>query len=391
MPDSAAARRRLLVVLSAANFVVGMGAFVVVGILTPVAEGLGVSAAAAGWMMTAYALVYALSSPLLVALTGSLERRDVLAFGLLMFGAGAAAAALAPGFGALLAARAVMAVGGGLVTPVGAAVAVGLSPPADRGRVLAAVFFGLTLAQVLGVPAGAWLGYAVGWQAAFAVVAGLAALVGAALLREVPRAIAVPPASLAALGAVLVSGWRMAAVAHTVLFLAGIYCVYTFFAALMEARLGLGRDGVSAMLLVFGLGAVAGNLVGGRLADRIGAERTLALLCLAQAGLLPLVAGTALPLAATVALVGLWSVCGWSFMAPQQARLAALDPPRTAVLLALNAAAIYVAASLGALVGGAALDATGSFAAGGWIGAAIVLAALGLLAAVPRLRGAARS
>ena len=149
----------LLALLALANFVIGMGAFVVVGILTPFAADMDISTATAGWLMTAYALVYAVASPPLVALTGGLDRKTVLLTGLALFGLGAAAAALAPSFAAVLAARALMAVGGGLVTPVCASVAVGLTPPADRGRALATVFGGLTLAQVLGVPVGAWLGY----------------------------------------------------------------------------------------------------------------------------------------------------------------------------------------------------------------------------------------
>ncbi len=365
----------LLGLLALANFVIGMGAFVVVGILTPFAADMEVSATTAGWLMTAYALVYAVVSPPLVAVTGGLDRKTVLLAGLTLFGLGAAAAALSPSFIAVLAARALMAVGGGLVTPVCASIAVGLTAPADRGRALAKVFGGLTLAQVLGVPVGAWLGYQLGWQATFVAVAGLSVLALMALALMVPRGIAVPRASLAALAQVLSSGWRMGAVGFTVLFLGGLYCVYTYFAALMEARLGLGRDGVSLMLLIFGAGAVIGNWMGGRMADRIGSNQTLLVLCAAQTLILPLVGWVSLPFAAMAVLVAVWSVFGWSFMAPQQARLAGLDTPRTPILFALNASAIYVGASVGTLAGGLVLDGTGGFGALGLAGAAFMLAA----------------
>jgi len=374
-PIPAGPPKGLLALLALANFVIGMGAFVVVGILTPFAADMGVSAATAGWLMTAYALVYAVTSPLLVALTGGLDRKTVMLAGLALFGLGAAAAALSPSFQAVLAARALMAVGGGMVTPVCASVAVGLAPPADRGRALATVFGGLTLAQVLGVPVGAWLGYQVGWQATFAVVAALCAAVLAALALLVPRRINVPRASLAALGQVLSSGWRMGAVAFTVLFLGGLYCVYTYFAALMEARLGLGSDGVSLMLLIFGGGAVLGNWAGGRMTDRIGSNQTLLVLCAAQLVILPLVAWVSLPFAPMAVLVMFWSVFAWSFMAPQQARLAGLDAPRTPILFALNASAIYLGASLGTLAGGLVLYGSGGFGALGLAGAAFMLAA----------------
>ena len=374
----------LLALLALANFVIGMGAFVVVGILTPFAADMDISAATAGWLMTAYALVYAVTSPLLVALTGGLDRKTVLLTGLALFGLGAAAAALAPSFAAVLAARALMAVGGGLVTPVCASVAVGLTPPADRGRALATVFGGLTLAQVLGVPVGAWLGYQLGWQASFAAVAGLCAAVLVALASLVPRGIAVPRASLAALAQVLSSGWRMGAVGFTVLFVGGLYCVYTFFGALMEARLDLGRDGVSLMLLIFGGGAVLGNWAGGRLADRIGANRTLLLLCAAQVLILPLLTLVSLPFVPMAILVAIWSAFAWSVMAPQQARLAGLDAPRTPILFALNASAIYVGASLGTFAGGLVLQGTGGFGALGLGGAGFMLAAAWSIRAVAR-------
>jgi predicted MFS family arabinose efflux permease len=374
----------LLPVLALANFAIGMGAFVAVGILSPVAQGFGLTPSQAGWVMTVYALVYALSSPLLVALTGGFDRKAVLLAGLALFGIGAAAAAAAPSFAALLGARGVMALGGGLVTPVAAAVVAGLTAPAARGRALATVFGGLTLAQVLGVPAGAWLDARFGWPVAFLAVAGLCAAVLAALLLRVPTGIAVPRAGLAALGQVLRSGWRMGAVGFTVLFMGGVWCVYAFFDPLIEARLGLGRDGVSAMLVIFGLGAVAGNWLGGRLTDRVGSNRTLLILCAAQAVLLPVVAGVALPVPLTAVLIGGWSVCGWSFMAAQQARLAGMDPARTAVLLALNAAAIYIAAALGTFGGGLVLDRTGSFAGLGVLGAVAVLAAAWSIFAVAR-------
>lgn len=365
----------LLGLLALANFVIGMGAFVAVGILTPVAQAFAVTPATAGWLMTVYALVYAVSSPLLVAVSGHLDRRAVLLGGLAVFGIGAMGAAVSSSFAQVLAARALMAVGGGLVTPVCASVAVGLSTPADRGRALSAVFGGLTLAQVLGVPAGAWLGYTFGWQYAFLAVAGLCAAVWVALSVMVPAGIAVPRASLAALGQVLASGWRMMAVGFTVLFLAGLYCVYTFFGPLLEARLGLGRDGVSLMLLIFGAGAVIGNRAGGRLADRIGSNQTLLILCAAQVVILPLLAWASLPFAGMAVLVAVWSICAWSFMAPQQARLAGLDTARTPILFALNASAIYVGASLGTLSGGLVLHGSGGFGAVGLAAAAFMLAA----------------
>ncbi|WP_457322633.1 MFS transporter [Roseateles sp. P5_E11] len=370
---------RQLWLLALANFAIGMGAFVVVGVLSPVALAFGVDRAQAGALMSVYAGTYAVASPLLVAATGRLDRRRLMSIGLALFALGAVMAALAPSFALLLAARAVMALGGGLVTPVAASVGVALAGPGQQGRALAIVFGGLTLAQVLGIPAGAWLGYALGWQAAFVVVAVLTLLSLAAMVVALPAGIAVPVASLKSLGAVLRSGRLMGAVAFTALFIGALYVCYTFVAPLLESVYGLSRDGVTGMLLLFGLGAVAGNAMGGRLTDRIGSRRTLVLLCLAQCLLMPALTLPTWPLAVMGALVFTWSVFGWSFMVPQQARLAALDPARLPVLFALNASAIYVGATLGASVGGMVLKGLGLHALG-LFGAALALLGLASLA-----------
>ncbi|HEY8881695.1 MAG TPA: MFS transporter [Roseateles sp.] len=370
---------RQLWLLALANFVIGMGAFVVVGVLSPVAQAFGVTRPEAGALMSVYAATYAVASPLLVAATGRLDRRLLLLVGLALFGLGALAAALAPSFSLLLAARALMALGGGLVTPVAASIGVALAGAGQQGRALAIVFGGLTLAQVLGVPAGAWLGYAFGWAAAFAVVAVLSLLGLAAIALALPAGIAVPVASLASLGAVLRSGRLMLAIAFTALFIGALYVCYTFLAPLLETLYGLSRDGVTGMLLLFGLGAVVGNAMGGRLTDGIGPRKTLVLLCLAQSLLMPALTLPTWPLAAVGALIGVWSVFGWSFMVPQQARLAALDPPRLPVLFALNASAIYVGATLGSSVGGAVLKGLGLHPLG-LFGAALALLGLASLA-----------
>jgi len=364
--------------LSLANFAVGMGAFVVIGILSPVATDLGISKAQAGSLLTAYAVVYSLSSPLLVALTGRVDRTWALVGGMATFSIGALAAALAGGLTAVLAARCVMAVGAGIVTPVAASVGVALAGAEGRGRALAVVFGGLTLAQALGVPLGAWLGYAYGWRTAFAVVVALGGLSIVAFMVRLPRGIRVPTATLASLGGVLASFRQSMAVSFTALFIGALYVFYTFLAPFLESRYQLGRDGVTLVLAIFGAGAVVGNSVGGVLTDRIGPQRTLVLLCAAQLVLLPAMTWLPMPVAAFGVVVAVWSICSWSFMVPQQARLALLAPERIPVLFALNAAAIYVGGSIGSALGGAALRASG-FALLGPAGAGLALLALGSL------------
>lgn len=367
--------RFLITVLSACNFVIGMGAFVVIGLLAPVGEALGVTTAQAGYLMTIYAIAYAILSPLLVSWTGGLGRRRVLAIGMTLFGLGALASALAPGIGWLYAARVVMAAGAGMFTPVSAAVAAGLSAPQERGRVLAAVVFGLTLAQVFGVPTGSWVAYTFGWRFAFWLVLALAAIAGWLVWTRVPKGLRFQPVSLSDLGVVLRDGLVMGAVLFTASFLGAIYVLFTFFQPLLSETMGFERDGITLALLVFGIGAVAGNILGGFMADRIGPVRTLVILSLSQIVILPVFSILPLPVWLLFVAIFVWSVFGWSFMAAQQLRLLSLAPESASVVLALNAAAIYVGTAAGSAVGAQVL----AFGGLNLLGVAASVAALGTL------------
>ncbi len=356
---SARERRFLIGVLSAGNFIVGMGAFVVIGILVPLAADFGVSDAEAGMVMTVYALSYAVLSPLLVALTGAFGRRRVLLFSLTLFALAALLSALSPSIEVLFAARVLAAAGAGVFTPTCAAVVAATSPDEGRGKALAQVFFGLTLAQVLGVPMGSFIAYQIGWQASLGVVVLLALPCIWGISRYVPRGLKFQPTSLAALGGVL-ADWRvMLQVLFTASFLGSIYVIFTYLAPLLTQTMGYGRNGITLVLVIAGLGAVAGNLVGGWLGDRIGPVRTLFLLTAGQCVLLPLFSLLPMANGLVLALAFAWSVTGWSFMAPQQMRLLTASPDGQAVVLALNAAAIYIGAALGSAYGGVVIEAFG--------------------------------
>ncbi|MHA7875972.1 MFS transporter [Roseivivax sp.] len=374
-----AAARRVIAALSASNFVIGMAAFVVIGLLDPLAGSLGLSRGGAGWVMTVYAISYALMSPILVSLTGRFGRRKVLALGMALVGIGMGLGALAESLPLLLAARALAAAGAGMFTPVSVAVAAALSSERNRGVVLAAVVFGLTLAQVAGVPLGSFIAYTYGWRAAFALVSALA-LVGLVLVWfGVPRGLRLTPVSLRDLARVMRDGVAMGAVLYTASFLGAIFVLYTYVAPLLTETMGFGRDEITLTLVIFGVGAVLGNMLGGWMADNLGFLRTLLLLVGGQIVTMPLFAGLPYPEWALFALVFLWSVLGWSFMAAQQIRLLGLAPEEASVILALNAAAIYVGTAGGSALGGLVLEAAGLTALGLGAGVAALWALTHLL------------
>ncbi len=342
----------LLNLLAFGNFAVGMGAFVVIGIVSPIAEGLAISKADAAVILTAYALAYAVLSPIAVAVTGSLPRRTVLTGALTLFTVGSVLSALSGSLAMLTLSRIVVALGAALFTPLAAGLAVALSPPEIRGRALARVFGGVTLAQVVGVPFGAWLAYRFGWQATFwaiAILAGTSALV---LLRFVPREVNVQQSALTDILGAMKNGRLMFATAFTATIMAAVYVVFTYMGPLIEASAGTNPETRSFYLVLFGIGAVIGNVVGGYLTDRIGPKRTLIIVCIAHMALMPMFSVIPWNPVTFAVLVAVWSLCGWAFMAPQQSRLVGIAPRTQALALALNAAMIYVGIAIGSAIGG---------------------------------------
>jgi MFS transporter, DHA1 family, inner membrane transport protein len=347
-------------VLSAGNFVIGLGAFVVIGLISPIADTFRVTPDRAGLVLTYYAIAYALGAPLVTALTGKISRRSALTGGLVLFGLGAAGSAMAGSIVEFQVSRVVVALGAGLFTPGAAAVAVTLSKPENRARALSVVFAGLTLAQVFGVPLGSWAGYTFGIADTFWVIAGLALVAAALVFVSTPATLPFQATSLSVLGKTLLTPRLILPVMYSTTFMTAIYVVYTYLGLLVEARYGFGRDGVAAYFVLFGIAAVFGNFIGGYSADRLGPSRTLIVLCLAQMVLLPTIVVAPVGAVTLGVIVVIWSLSGWSYMTPQQSRIVATAPERAPALLSLNASAILLGVALGSAIGGQVLT------HGGW-------------------------
>jgi len=362
----------MIATLAAGNFAIGMGAFVVIGVLSPLAAEIGLSKTGAGLILTVYAVAYAVLSPLLVAGTGRLGRRTVLAVGLAVFALAALLAAVAWSGPVLYAARILAAVGGGMFTPVAASVAFSVSAPEARGRALARVFLGMTLAQALGIPLGSFVGYTFGWRAAFAIVLVLSITTLLLVLRTVPRRVAFQANSLRTLAEALADWRSLVSILVTATIISSPYFVYTFITPLLEARMGFGRDGVALVLLAYGAGAVAGSWAAGIWTDRFGPVGTIYGVLAAQVVLMPVFSFLPVPLPVLLAVTFLWAMFGWSFLVPQQTRLMRQTPERQAVVLSLNAACIYIGASLGSAGGGVVAEHFGL----DWLGIAGTLAVL---------------
>jgi MFS transporter, DHA1 family, inner membrane transport protein len=263
---------RALWSLALGNFAIGVNALVVAGVLLPMAEGLRVTPGQIGLLVSVYALTYALISPVLVAVTGGVPRKLLILIGLGLLALGSQIGALAPDFSVVMFSRIVAAFGAALFTPTASSVAVALSAPEHRGRAIGLVFAGFTVATAFGVPLGALIGVNVGWRATFLLVTGLASLGALAVILTVPAHVKVPPPNAKALLEVLRSPVLATGLLVTVLQLVAQYSVFTFIAPILKSSLGLDGNGVTAMLLAFGVASVISNLITASNTDRFGAN-----------------------------------------------------------------------------------------------------------------------
>jgi predicted MFS family arabinose efflux permease len=363
----------VLYLFALTNLVIGTGAFVLTGILKPMSESLGVSVAAAGQAMTAYAIASALLAPLAVVATGKWRRKRAIQCALLLFLAGSLVCAVSPNLPSLLMGRVLMGVGA-MFTALSSGLVVSMVAPALRARALAFSFLGISLSYAIGLPLGTWLGFAYGWHAPIILVAAFSVLALAALSYFLPYESEAPGASFAGLGNALRRPDILRVWARTLLYFVAIFSVFAYVGPVLLALYPMPAQQLSLTLVLFGVSGVAGTFIGGWTSDRFGTIRALrvslavfiiTMLCV------PLTLGN-YPLLVMVFIV--WGLAGFALAAPQQARLAGLAPAQAPLLLSLNSSMIYLGTALGAVVSGALADTVG-FARLAWVGVPFAVAA----------------
>ena len=338
--------------LAAGAFAIGTSGYIVSGVLPAVSEELHVSHATAGQLLTAFAIAYAISSPLLAALTGRWERRTLLVVALSVAAFGNLLAALAPNYPLLLIARVISALGAAVFTPAATMVATVLSPPEHRGRAVALVFGGLTFSLVLGVPAGNLLGGPLGYQGVFALIAAVSVLAAIAVRLWLPRVNAPPAVGLRRRFAPAADRRVLMVLGLTVLACLAVFSVFNYIAPLLAETADVEGATIGILLVAYGLGSVLGNWAAGRLTDRFDTRKLLVVLfsCFTVVlATLPLTTTT--PVSAAIALF-VWGALTWSANPPIQSWLIELAPANSGLLLSLNASAIYLGVGLSGVVGG---------------------------------------
>ena len=379
-----------ILALAVASFCIGTTEFVIMGLLPEIAADLGVTIPAAGLLVTGYALGVVVGAPVIAIATASMPRKPVLVALAALFALGNLLCAVAPTYWLLMAARVVTSLAHGTFFGVGAVVATGLVAPERKASAISVMFTGLTVATLLGVPAGAWLGLQFGWRSTFWAVTAIGVAASATVFALVPGS---------GSGASLDLRNEFKAVARTPVLMAllttafgfaGVFTVYTYVQPALIGVAGFSAEAVSPILLLFGVGMILGNVLGGRLADR--ALRRALFGTLFALALVLFAFGFAIQakLPATIA-VGLLGAAAFAIVAPLQASVLQAAQGGESLASSLNIGAFNLGNALGAWLGGVVIDHGAGLAALGPSAAIVTLAGLGIAALAVVLERRARS
>ncbi|MFC5418287.1 MFS transporter [Bosea eneae] len=363
--------------LTAGAFGIGTTEFVIMGLLLQVAADLQVSVAMTGLLISGYALGVFVGAPVLTLATRKLPRKQVLILLMAIFTLGNVACALAPSYGLLMAARIVTSLAHGTFFGVGSVVATSLVPEDKKASAIAVMFTGLTIATLLGVPAGAWLGLHFGWRATFWTIAGIGVVAMLVLARFVPADKGkVEVAPLRQELATLADPQVLLGFAMTVLGFGGVFAVFTYIQPILVEITGFSQEAVSPILLLFGLGLIVGNMLGGKLADRNLPVALLATTASLAIVLFAMTAALRSPIAVTI-FVGLIGAAAFATVAPLQMRvLDKAGPAGRNLASSLNIAAFNLGNAFGAWLGGVTIEHGPGLAAVTWVAALVPLASL---------------
>lgn len=363
--------------LMSGNFVIGTGVMAVPGTLNDISHSLAVSIPQAGQLITAGALVMGLGAPLLATLVAGWDRRRLLTLALLWYALFLGLCAAAPGYGTLLALRAVAVVAPAVFTPQAAACIGLLVPEARRGQAISFVFLGWSVASVAGMPLSAWIGGMLGWRWAFGLVAVLAVGVALWVWRAMPAGVRPAALSRRAWADTLGSPPLTLALGVTLLSSFGQFTLFSYFAPYLQQLQGAGPALLSLYFFWFGGFGLIGNLVLTRQVDRLGAPAAvLVTLCLMALGLVLWPLGRAGLIVQALVMVP-WGLGCFATNSGQQARLVHLSPALAPASVALNTSAIYAGQGLGAALGGALIT-QGQLLQLQWYGLGWMLLAIGL-------------
>lgn len=358
-------------VLAIVSFLVGTSEYIISGVLDKIADSLGITITAAGQLITIFSLVYAILTPVLMALTAKVERRKLLVYSLGVFVVANLLSFALPGYIPFVIARVLMAMGAGMVVVTALGIAAKIAPPGKQASSIATVVMGFTASLIIGVPLGRVAAAAFGWKSVFGLIAVLGILSMFVLHKAIPKTTGDAPVPLLQQFALLKKPKVALGLAITFFWLGGYSVAYTYLSPYLLNVSGLNEQWISSALFAFGIASLIGSKFGGFSTDRWGVPLTLiggmllhiiALIVLTFTG-----AGASVMLVFAVLVI--WSLAAWSSGPTQQYNLVQLEPNSSGVMLGLNQSMMQLSMAAGAGIGGIAIERI-SLSSIAWIGAA---------------------
>lgn len=364
-----------LLALAVGSFGIGTTEFGPMGMLLTIADGVQVSVPSAGLLVSAYAVGVLLGAPLMTLLLARWPQRRALMALMAIFTIGNLLSAVAPGYLSLMAARILTSLNHGAFFGIGSVVAASLVPRDKQASAVAAMFMGLTVANIGGVPAATWLSQSLGWRASFAAIGGLGLLAMLSLRLALPQGSRGQVPDLRAELRVLARPQVIQGLLTTVLSSGAMFALYTYISPALQSFAGASTGLITALLVLAGVGFTIGNSVGGKLADR-SIEKTVIGFLLLEATMLlvfPWLART--PLGAAAGLL-VWAIAAFALVPPVQMRVMRAASEAPGLASSVNIGAFNLGNAVGAAVGAAVLQAGLGYAAVMFAGAGLALLAL---------------
>lgn len=355
-------------ILALLSFLVGTSEFIIAGILDKISSSMDISLVAAGQLITVFSLVYAIGTPIIMALTSGRDRRKLLLYALGLFVIANGLAFVMPGFGLFVSARVLMALGAGVVVVTSLSIAAMIAPQGRQASAIATVIMGFTASLIVGVPLGRMIAASYDWKMVFGGIGaiGLVAMVVIALtIPSLQGEAAIPLRKQLA----LLKNPKMAmALLVSFFWLGGYSIAYTYISPYLLTITGMGEKTLSTALFAFGIASLIGSKLGGYSTDRWGVKRTLTSGMLLHVITLILLTLAAHSPSVVFPLLILWSFAAWSSGPTQQYYLVTLAPESSGIMLSLNSSVMQLAMAAGAGVGGVVVGQI-SLASVTWIGA----------------------
>lgn len=360
-----------LLTLTIGGFSIGMTEFMMMGVLPDVASSLQVSIPTAGHLISIYALGVVIGAPLLVGLAGRFAPKKVLITLMLMFAVFNALFALAPSYELLMIARFFAGLPHGAFFGMGAVVASKLAEPGREARAVSVMFAGLTIANIIGVPLGTYIGHNLSWRISFFIIAAVALIAAGSIKKWMPDVKASSGNSFRESLKVFGKPELWLIIGISAIGTGGLFAWISYIAPLMTEVAGFNSNMITVIMIIAGLGMAAGNFIGGRLADRFSPLKTTGVLLLAMIASLLVVSFTAYYQPVAIIMTFITGAIAFAVIAPMQMLM--IQAAKGSEMLA--SAALQASANMGnaagAYLGGLPIAAGFSYTSPEYVGAGL--------------------